>query len=283
MSADPLFRGNPAVYERPKEKDEEERKKQEEDDFYVKLYSEGLSLYGYVKENPVNLVDKIGHDSFKAIQFDKIMSGFLMEQLKHPRSSDVTNLCDIANCSSTVNMTMALANGILPSKYNNMKDILKALNENLNIDKHLQKTQCGGWASEGRLIESSANPRLNPSEAISKLSGKSVIYDAFTSHEAALEYIKKNPGKVIKATLSREGASSGHNTNFHWVGLYYNPESKQIMVLDPLVKKPYAISEPNPKSFHNYIIPKMTEYRGKNIRIGTAPMFYLKEIPKRER
>jgi RHS repeat-associated protein len=47
LSADPLFRNNPAVYDRPRGGDEEERQ-QEEQEFWGKVYSEGVNLYEYV-------------------------------------------------------------------------------------------------------------------------------------------------------------------------------------------------------------------------------------------
>ncbi len=65
LSADPLFRENPAVYEGPKPKDKDEAKKQEED-YRQKLYSEGLNLYGYVKGNPVRFSDKVGNPASAA-------------------------------------------------------------------------------------------------------------------------------------------------------------------------------------------------------------------------
>lgn len=54
MSADPLFSGNPAVYERPRAGNEDEQYK-------VKLFTEGLNLYEYVEGNPVRYNDPMGH------------------------------------------------------------------------------------------------------------------------------------------------------------------------------------------------------------------------------
>jgi RHS repeat-associated protein len=80
MSADLLFRENPAVYDRPKGKDAETS-------FRKKVYSEGLNLYEYCKGNPVKFNDLNGGetnvprvvDGFKATQevkkFEQKFSG----------------------------------------------------------------------------------------------------------------------------------------------------------------------------------------------------------------
>jgi RHS repeat-associated protein len=60
MSADPLFRENASVYDRPKPRDKKEAEKAEAE-YMQKLLTEGLNLYGYVKGNPVKFIDKEGH------------------------------------------------------------------------------------------------------------------------------------------------------------------------------------------------------------------------------
>ncbi|MCP4133756.1 MAG: DUF4157 domain-containing protein [bacterium] len=210
-----------------------------------------------------------------ATNFDSKMGKYHMRQLSHPGGK----LCDLGNCSSTVNMIMARSIGAL-SSYNNMKDILKKLgeNKNLNVDEHLRKRTCVGWHGVNSYIGNSADPRRNPSTSIKKLSGKDVVYGSFPTQAKAFEYIIKNPGHIIKSTLSRDNAGAGrHNSNFHWIALYFNPFSKRVMVLDPLRnRKPYAISNTNPGSFHEYSIPKMSNYFGENIRVGSSKKYYMR-------
>lgn len=137
LSCDPLFRENPAVYDKPKAKDEDESRKQEEE-FRRKLYSEGVNLYGYVQGNPVTMSDPDGMDSNNSNSFGQFIYNLFAEgweaqvgrSLRERRQTPVSAGSSTHNARDIALSTLSVSrSGRVSFKLNNVTFYLNVANE----------------------------------------------------------------------------------------------------------------------------------------------------------